>query len=368
MNLGIDKIALFSNDFRINNLELLKYKAVGGEILINDLGNLEQNPSPIYSDMLGNSINAKQLYQNGKFCSIDIENRKGLIVTFNPSKHHHAFNLANVGSDNFKQSMFDVQNELSNVYGIEANIENMNLTRVDIAKQYSMNLPLIQYPKAYSLIKGSRTASLNYCDGHVQRNKSHEAVFYNKQAELLYNKVTAITPSNFLRAEARFKKGKKVEKTFNIKTLKELQLKSSDEINFMYNQYMRKVLTAYKNKGQYMLQFETQRKLFTSLKNKRFEDGKLKQNRGYFNNWLLINSIPKIFQMFGNSAELTEFLSSCGESRKSIFAFKNKLEMLKEQYLDLEKSLNKNKPYAEVIEIETPFTMLNEIRTKFLVA
>jgi hypothetical protein len=237
MNLGIDKIALFTTDFKIRNLELLEYKAIGGKILINDLGEVEQNPAPIYTDLQNNSIKAKMLYKNGQYCSIDIENRKGLIVTFNPSKHHHQFNLSNVGSDNFKQSMFDVQNELTNVYGIEANIENMNLTRLDIAKQQSMQLPLNQYTKAYDMIKGKRTFELQYFDSHYQRNKSHEAYFYNKQAELIYNKINAITPENFLRVEARFKKGKVVKRIANIDTLKKLANRSEDEINALYNNY-----------------------------------------------------------------------------------------------------------------------------------
>ena len=349
--IGIDKISLSTTDFKVKN--------------ITDIGkfgrnhNIKQGGSDamqIYSDLEGHTIECNSVYSNQKIGHYDISNKKGLQIHFNPSKVFHHYNLTNTGED-LNTCIDAVKSEIKDL-GIMVNFDEMNLIRLDIAKQQSMNLPLIAYHSAYGLIKGKRTETIKMPNGHYIGNKTHETCFYGKQNELIYNqklveyKAENSMPKNLLRIEPRFKKTDAVRRYTKLNNIKELQSITPNEVNSIYNKFLKRIFFETKNNGnQISLDFNTEIGFFKMLKEK--------NSRSYFNHWLQIHSVFDLLEKFGSYDMLTEFFIQAGESRKSILMFITKIKTLVAEYHILSNELKLNTKV-------TPITMLEELKEKFV--
>lgn len=96
------------------------------------------------------------------------------------------------------------------------NINKANVTRIDLAKSYSMDYPV----ECYFNILGNlnRYMRLEQPNGVVYRTKSKELIFYDKIKELKHNKEENLSDTpNLLRYELRYKNS--LKKHFNISSI-----------------------------------------------------------------------------------------------------------------------------------------------------
>lgn len=336
---GIDKILISTPDYAVKDLTNrdvwganINYKPGSGAL-------------PLYSDYSGNQIEANNFYHNGKKATYDI-NQRGLSITFNPSKAYHPYNLTTTGDD-LNRYVDEVVKEL-NTIGLRANIDTMKLNRVDVAQNNSMSFPVNVYQNGLRYLKGKRQESREAPNGYYVSNKQHQAIFYDKEAELLSRDIIGITPPNFMRVEARLVKHKSVIRHIHADTLHALLNTSAPDINQHYKSYLNNVIFSRSKIGeQLILDFYNETKFYNDLK--------AQKPKGYFNYWLQVNSIDALLDMFGSIACIEAFIYEAEQNRMT--AYRN-VQKVKELIATKELiSTSRN-------EI-TPTSLLNEIRVKF---
>lgn len=334
--IGIDKILLTTKEFRLENLTLLGRKS-----------NIKPNNDstlPIFKDLQGSSVEANSLYFNGG-ANYDISG-KGLMVSFNPSKSSHPYNLTSTGKE-LNNVIGLVEREMKSI-GILANIDSMKLSRLDLAKNQVMTYPVGMYHDGLRYLKGKRSESRAAPDGFYIANKSHETLYYNKFKELKFNKIDIIAPEQLARLEARLKKTDSVKRYTDINSLKELRTLEHTDIDFLYKSYLNKVVFTRANIGvQSLIDFDSEVQLFKTLK--------AQKPKGYFNYWLTLNSVEALLNNFGSIENVVRFLEQAGENRMSIHRHVVKLKDL----ISTRAFLSANK--KEV----TPMLLLNEIKERF---
>lgn len=335
--IGIDKISLTTKEFRLENLNLLGRKL--------NIAPNETNVLPMYTDLKGKQVEANSLYFNGG-ATYDIS-AKGLMVTFNPSKNLHPFNLTSTGKELNNQIKL-VEKELKSI-GIVTNIEDMKLSRFDLAKNQTMQHPQSMYHDGLKYLKGKRSESRQAPDGFYIGNKSHESLFYNKYKQLKYDKIEVIAPERLARFEARFRNTETVRRYTTISSLNELKSIENEDIDSMYKTYLNKVVFTRVNIGiQSLIDFESEAQLYQSLKSQ--------YPKGYFNYYLNLNSAEYVLSKFGSMENFIRFLESVGENRMSIHRKVNKLKDLISTHSFLSSKKGKQ---------VTPLTLLNEIKERF---
>jgi len=308
MNIGIDKISLQTKDYSIKQFSnrIFGIKA-----------NMPPNSQglPTYSDLSGQEIQANSVYHNGLYANYDI-NKKGLLISFNPSKVYHPYNLVSTG-DELGNVIQNINSELAQI-GILTSLETARVVRADITRNIQLDEPFQCYMQAFRLIRGKRQETKEYPDGYLVSNSLHQTCFYDKGKKLELDKENCIIPKNFGRGEVRAIKGKAVSRYFNFSTLGDLLETDEREITASYKTYLTEIIFNSKNTSEQMsIMFEDEISFFHKLKEK--------SSRGYFNEWLQVCSIDEIFRMFGSIKNLELFLRECGENRTNIHRFVKKI-------------------------------------------
>ena len=194
--IGIDKLHLTSADFQVKDLNSPLFSI--------DSGTKQGKDSVPYllTDSCGKQVHAWKASHKGEkgyYCI----NQHGLLVQFNPSKIHHPYLLKGVDSIEYNQSVKLIQQELQTI-GIQVNLEDMNMSRVDLARQVEMYHPLHQYHSAFQLLKAPRAKGRQYDGGYLFHNKANEIMFYDKQKELQYQDMDIMYgEKNLFRGEIR---------------------------------------------------------------------------------------------------------------------------------------------------------------------
>jgi hypothetical protein len=340
-NIGIDKIALTTKDFRVKDLS--NTNIFGRNVSIRQGG----AELPIYSDLSENKIEANNFYHNGKCAIYDISHNKGLNIHFNPSKVLHPYNLVSTGTE-LNSHLQAIKKEMGSI-GVLTNLDTMNLSRLDLAKNMEMSHPLLVYQDGFRLLKGKRSDSRTAPDGFYVGNKSHETIFYDKGKELKYNKVTAITPENYLRAEIRYKKSDAVKRYSTFNNCFDLMSADPTDISGIYKTYLNDVIFSRSKIGtQMLIDFDSEIEIYNNLK--------AQMPKGYFGYWLQINSIDRLMNMFGSIENVKRFLTDAGENRMTIY---RNIERIKE-LIATRGSLSTKR--NEV----TPLSLLAEVKQKFI--
>jgi hypothetical protein len=341
MNLGIDKIALTTQDFTVKEIN-------------SDLFGINRNTKqgscalPIYSDEVGNSIEANGYYHNSKAANYSI-NKYGLNIAFNPSKFYHQYNLISAG-EKLNNAFEVIEKDLKKV-GINVNLHNMAPTRMDIAKQNTMMHPIILYSEAFRNLKGKRQSKKEEPNSYYFSNTQHQACFYNKTQQLidLYgNGYDTQVPADMMRAEVRALSTKAVKAQFSIHTVKDIMQMEPSLIHDIHTKYLtNQIFSSSKRAKQGLINFETEVK--------QWHNTKQRYPRGYLKHYLAINGVNDLLAKFGGLDGIISFLKEAGESRKNIHSHINYIKDL-----TLEKAyISRNKQ-----EITTD-TLLKEIIEKF---
>lgn len=352
MSAGIDKLWVNTSDFQVREVN----SSIFGIDTTIAQGGREGELPHLLTDGQGREVRANKIYHNptkeGKgFASYTIGRMRegvGLMVQFNPSKIIHPYNLAEVGGKSYKEALSLVQAEMDTI-GIQANLSNMSINRLDIAKQAEMDFPCYQYDDAFRLMRGIRAKGRSYEGGYYFSNKSTQALFYDKRQELQYNKIENILcgEKNFMRAEIRALKNKSVASIMQVGTLAHLNEMGETDLNTCYNKYINnRIFGRASESVQSVINFDGEVDIMKHY---------LSMGRGGWLKYLINEGLDDALLRLGGIDMFGRLLSEAGMERSWVFRTKAKVEqMLKE------------KAKADKLRDNiTPATLIAELRQKF---
>lgn len=311
-NIGIDKIELTSTDFSVNEISS---KIFG----IN--ANTKQGGSelPVYFDLKNNTINANNYYHNGLLASYNV-NKRGLMVSFNPSTKYHPYNLISTGGEALNRIVNEVKKEMASI-GINTNLDTAKIVRTDLARNVITESPFPFYQSGFRLLKGKRQSNTEYPDGYLIKNKQHQTILYDKGLKLELDKALIEIPKNLMRGEIRATKNKTVNRYFEINNISDLLETPPEQIDSFYKDYLNNTIFKRVQIGeQSVIDFDSEIQLYQTLK--------ARKPKGYFNEWIQLCSIDNLLSMFGSIRGIEQFLIECGESRMTVYRNIKRIETL----------------------------------------
>jgi hypothetical protein len=171
----------------------------------------------LLTDSRGKAVAANSMYHNSTLAQYSI-NARGLQVQFNPSKAAgHPYHLSGTGAK-FTETVKAIAGQLQAV-GISADLDQMKLVRIDLAKQAEMSLPFGNYIDAFRMLKGKRAKEQRqYPSGYIVGNTRWQTIGYDKGEELKQHHL-AIDEKNLMRLETRWLKSAVVSAQFKLNTL-----------------------------------------------------------------------------------------------------------------------------------------------------
>lgn len=257
MRAGIDKISLHIPEIQIDNLYRTGLEHDKGK---ENLTTGAETPSLTLTDRAGNKLTGAKFYANGDGYTIDI-NSRGTLINYNPSKALHPYKLIS-DPDRLSDTWKHIQDDLRE-RGINANWLDANVTRIDLAKNITLNNPCFVYDPVWKLIEVKRaTSKKRYPDGYSSGNNSQTVIFYNKGKE-------ANAPElgdNTLRGEYQTRKRKAVQKVTGLYTLHQVINAGEGYINEVYSKTMQdKVLRVKHTDNQLYIPFNDIQELMNEL-------------------------------------------------------------------------------------------------------
>lgn len=227
---GIDKLVLSTKDFEVKDTKPLNIqplmKPAGKE-------SPEQESGFLFMSA-GQPVFGAKAFLNTEHYQVNI-GHLGLSITLNPSKILHPYELL-TNESQLAEVCSRIESELYHS-GLGLSIAGCNVARLDIAKQASMPRPVSAYAPAFDMLrfKGTRSHNVNHgTETFSIRNKSVEASFYDKIKEVN----PAGQPSEFMRAEMRFRKRVAVSRYVGARSLAEVIQIGQEGWNHAYTSYM----------------------------------------------------------------------------------------------------------------------------------
>jgi hypothetical protein len=327
---GIDKIALTTKEFSVKHTDLLVTKTTTGQ---------GSQPAFLYKDKAGNEVWGNNSYHNTERMNMSISGY-GMQVLVNPSKLFHPYELlTDVGKLQEVKSI--IEQELQEV-GVKADIEGAKMFRLDLAKQATMKQPVLMYAEAFRTVKAKRLTGRTYPNGFYFSNKGSELCFYDKGLEA---KILGL--HNFMRGEARFKKGEIVQKQTGLVTFSDLLRADADYLTNKYNNYLQdRVFKPANRPKQGILDFNEEGQFIQYLK--------AQYPRGWFKMWLLMGGIEQKVLGLGGLEGVRELLAKV-EHRNNVGRHLNELTEL----------LHMKGVYDADKGSLTSASMINEVRVMF---
>jgi len=239
MNVGIDKLQLY---FGLDRF-IVKDMNLFDQTIHKKRG---QKPEVWAKDRHGNEITGNLFVnpdkKSGQMVALEM-NRKGLAITFNPSKFFHPWHLLEV--EHLDQTL-DVVHHLLNKHGVVLgqDLTDAAITRIDLAKQAQTKLPAGMYGSMLmSTVHAKRVKNTSmYPDGYTTGNKTRSVTLYDKTAERKLNGITDV-PSNLTRLEARYRGKSSISNTKNnglgLGTFEDALNAKTSYLTENYNSYLR---------------------------------------------------------------------------------------------------------------------------------
>jgi len=244
---GIDKVGLHSKDLSVKHLTGWAEK--GGR-------KVGEAPPSFVRDRYGDAIPGVGFFLNTPTVNCDLS-PKGLLVSFNPSKIRHSYQLLTDPRE-VGRIGDEVQRTLK-AHGVLINVNAMQTIRVDLAKQRQLTHPLNAYGDALSNLKGKRMTGQQYPDGYSFRNTQREHTFYNKTRELYEKAGMTIAESRLGRMEAKWKKGRPLAKDFQFSAFGDLRNADPEHLTTVYRDALhRDVFQTNPKAVQTILSFDTE--------------------------------------------------------------------------------------------------------------
>lgn len=354
----IDKIAIHTKEFKVKdgtplNLEqgTIDYKT--GEIKEYEL----------FYDDSNKLIKGLKAWYNSELYKLDI-NMNGLKVSFNPNKIYYSNNYFSVKESEFFETLNTVQDDLKK-NGFLLNIDDSNLSRIDIVKQVRCDNPFIYYTPVYRMLRAKRMQKKDYGSTFNYGNKSREIDFYDKIKQLIdvykfkdkdFNDLGIDRNENKTRCELREKKPKPLQRDFDIKTLSDLYQPGSFEyLEKRYKSIISEVVFKKGlDKGQLKLDFMSDMKLLNTYKNEFSAGDAIK----YFI-ILQFGGLDELIKKYGSIEIFKDMLEKAGFDRTTVWRNFNRIEKAV--------SLN-TKHYRDSKNIHTIPVLYSELYDKLMAA
>ena len=235
---GVDKIHLTTRDFKVKDCHSGNFSIESG---------LKQGGKEapwLMRDESGHDVSAWKMYHNSeKGLGHYSFSPNGLMVSFNPSKIHHPYNLVSVQDKGYKEAITAIKKEMTDI-GVAVDLDKMKIVRADLARQDEMNRPVQQYNSAFNLCKMRRAKNQRqYEGGYLFGNSQKQSIFYDKGLELENNGVGLMYgEKHLMRGEIRLLKPKSFASLFKLDTLDQLNLLSPEEIENHYKSFLNRNL------------------------------------------------------------------------------------------------------------------------------
>jgi len=342
----IDKIHLYSKDFNVKNGSMLELKQ--GNI---NLGTGEiKNNFPLFK--IGGSYveGAKAFIPDDKKTipyQLDI-NSLGMLISFNPSKILYQNNFYTANNNGLKMVVEKLENELKEHIGF--NINDCNVTRIDLCKNAAMNLNCFEYQELFRTMEATRCKAKEYPEGYIFGNKQKQIVFYDKIKELIEvqgwkpdttNTMTELKNKNVLRCELRILKTKSVKEYLGIDKLSTLYPDDNYiELKNRFSQIVSKDVFKKKENSQLELfSFNNEVELL-----KHFRAIKKRNSIGKY---LIYIGLENFFHRFGNMENFKKALEYAGYERTYIYKVSNDINKQLQSISFMKERFEKNKKSIE---------------------
>jgi hypothetical protein len=334
---GIDKVRLTTKGHLVKSLTGWKIKsgATVGEV-----------PPAFVHDADGNPIHGPGFYLNTPTFISEIS-PMGLLVTFNPSKILHPYHLltdpAEVG-----RIGDEVQATLQR-HGVLVNVDDMQATRLDLAKQAQLRHPLSSYVPALAHLKGKRMTGHQYPDGYAWRNSQRESMLYNKTFEV-YREQRIVIPDRTGRMEAKWKEGRPLAKDFQFSAFGDLRKADPEQLTDVYRMALhRDVFRTDPKAVQLVINYDTEGDIYRQLKGQ--------HRRGAVWQYLSMGCTAATIEAHGGLDAFGQFLLSAGDNPRTV---RHTLQQLRAR-LQRDAFLTARRD-REALNVHT---LLDEIKTTF---
>jgi hypothetical protein len=339
---GIDKIAVVTKEFKVLDGHLLTIQP--SAYRPNDPEQKEE------SILFGNQKGKKAFFNHTAFnTTID---PRGIVVSLNPSKALHPYNLTN--NDNEIQQVWDFVREEMKDAGILIPPDNeLKLVRLDMAINSQMAFPIQFYAPLFQSLKGKRMISKEYPSSYYFSNNQREINFYDKTEEVTQRGEDIPIDPRLMRGELRAKKTDSIGRMYRFNDL-ETMLKSGGE--YRLTKYKQSLVSQIFADGNRVDQLS-----FFSLDYARelevLKMYKERYNRNAILEWMADNSLDVIIAKFGSLENLRMCLVDAGYEKKYTFKV---IRGIKErmQFASFFQTINKE---------ENLTNLYNEVFTKFAV-
>lgn len=224
---GVDKLKLTTREYSIPTASrLVGWRKKAGE-------ELNADPPEWLCDGQGTAIPVTGLFMKTDDAVFDLD-PSGVKIELNPSKIRHPYHLltdtAEIGR------MADrIQNTLK-ASGLLTNVDQMRISRLDLAKNAQLRHHPSAYPPAIAAgcRGGKRMKGREYPDGYSFGNTQRQAIFYNKTRELhLFQKLT-IPENRMGRMEVRWMTPRPLAKDIPFSAFGDFRKADSEAITAAY--------------------------------------------------------------------------------------------------------------------------------------
>jgi len=181
---------------------------------------------PLWKKGNGDVEMGSKAYLNTQLLNVDIkpfaQGGVQCFVHFSIPKIHNGENYYSVGKEGTRAVLKKVEGELSEA-GIETNIEEASLSRIDTFQNVITEEPFISYSPLFSLLQASRKVKRDYGTTFLWSNTQQELCVYDKLVEMQNRKIdTSSYPAQTMRFEWRLLNKKKIENAIGFSKVKEL--------------------------------------------------------------------------------------------------------------------------------------------------
>lgn len=329
MKVGIDMVHVFvkPDQFRVHNAAKFNHRP--------PIVAFGQSP-----DIWGVTENGQELTgtifvnrgKGGHEATVEVKSN-GLHIQFNPSKMIHPYELT---ADIRAQT--ERVKSLVHELGVDVDIDSSGLSRLDLAKQAQMGIPLSGFATAFTALNGKRTKKkVQYPDGFEIGNKSRSTVCYDKFKEQIL--LGVLTPPNMLRIECRWQGAKVIGHTttgVGVGTLKDLVCVDVDQLTESYNRYLLNDIFKTKNTG---IQLSFDMKLEIDLLSSWMEDHTPRKAVDYY---LSTSGFDHLLSVFGSVTAFRDYLMTSNVPRATAYRIAQYLEELQRKSMWISTLRNKS--------------------------
>lgn len=315
MSLGIDKISLYTREFKVKDSHSLTIQPMAYTP-----NSSEQKEEP----HLWRGQKGAKAYLNNPYYNLTISER-GANISFNPSKMIHPYNLTN--DTNQVQELADNIRESLNDNGIVLPPDNeLKVSRFDMAKNEQMSLPIQFYAPLFKSMRGKRMSNREHPSSYYFANKSRELNFYDKTEEVRTRPTSGgpdiEIPQNLMRGELRAKKSATVGSIYRVNDLHSI-LSVGDQYRVeKYRATLKNQIFANGNNQEqlqiFALDYDKEVRQIKALKEK--------YSRGGIDKYLAHRGLENLLEEVGNLENLRQMLLDAGYSDKYTFRVVRKLE------------------------------------------